>query len=52
MKFGNVTASAAETAAAVDKVSKIVSELSGIQLGAKQLSMVENRLQNRMMTNT
>jgi chemotaxis protein methyltransferase CheR len=50
MKFGNVTASAAETAAAVDKVSKIVSELSGIQLGAKQLSMVENRLQNRMMT--
>lgn len=48
MKFNN--AGAADSAAAIEKVSKIVSELSGIQLGPKQLSMVENRLQNRMLT--
>lgn len=48
MKLNN--SGAAESAAAVEKVSKIVSELSGIQLGPKQLSMVENRLQNRMLT--
>lgn len=35
--------------AAIEEVSKIVSEMSGIQLGARQASMVENRLKARMV---
>jgi chemotaxis response regulator CheB/chemotaxis methyl-accepting protein methylase len=34
---------------AVDEVCKIVSEMSGIQLGEKQYSMVENRLKSRLL---
>ena len=33
----------------VGEVSKIVSEMAGIQLGARQFSMVENRLKSRMV---
>lgn len=35
--------------ATVDEVCKIVSEMSGIQLGEKQYSMVENRLKTRIL---
>ncbi len=38
-----------ETSAAVEKICEIVSEMAGIQLGEKQFSMVENRLQTRMI---
>ncbi len=38
-----------EVAAAVRRVSKIVSEMAGIQLGEKQAPMVENRLKSRMI---
>ncbi|MGZ3785628.1 MAG: chemotaxis-specific protein-glutamate methyltransferase CheB [Bdellovibrio sp.] len=34
---------------AIGKVSKLVSQLTGIQLGDKQYSMVENRLKTRMV---
>ena len=34
---------------AIDEVCKIVSEMSGIQLGEKQYSMVENRLKTRIL---
>lgn len=33
----------------VDQVSRIVSQIAGIQLGKKQYSMVENRLRTRMV---
>lgn len=33
----------------IQQVSKIVSEMAGIQLGEKQYSMVENRLKTRML---
>nr|HPI39715.1 CheR family methyltransferase [Pseudobdellovibrionaceae bacterium] len=33
----------------VQKVSKVVSEMAGIQLGERQHSMVENRLKTRLM---
>lgn len=33
----------------IDEVCKIVSEMSGIQLGEKQYSMVENRLKTRIL---
>lgn len=39
-----------ESAATVAKVCQIVTEMSGIQLGQKQYSMVENRLQTRMIS--
>ncbi len=34
---------------AVEEVSRIVSEISGIQLGVRQSGMVENRLRSRML---
>lgn len=37
------------TKSVVDKVSQVVSEMAGIQLGAKQVPMVENRLKTRMV---
>ena len=40
----------AEIKLAVEKVSKIVFEAAGIQLGEKQFDMVENRLQIRMLS--
>lgn len=36
------------SSAAVEEVSKIVSEMAGIQLGPRQHAMVENRLKSRM----
>ncbi len=36
-------------ATVVEKVSQIVSEMAGIQLGARQVAMVENRLRSRMV---
>jgi chemotaxis protein methyltransferase CheR len=41
--------SAEEIAEVVTKVSEIVSKLAGIQLGAKQASMVRSRLSGRML---
>jgi chemotaxis protein methyltransferase CheR len=43
------TAENASDKATVDEVCKIVSEMSGIQLGEKQYSMVENRLKTRIL---
>lgn len=47
--FNNNSPSRPEDKAAVDEVCKIVSEMSGIQLGEKQYSMVENRLKSRLL---
>lgn len=45
---GHVTDSKGSVDKAVKEVSKIVSEIAGIQLGEKQYSMVDSRLKSRM----